>query len=355
MILRSIQKTNVDQFVQTETDIIYAQGTSLYKSGILEDKPTLLFEGSEEEEGFQEIYLHNTLIYTNDIHGNGVLITDKGAEFLTGFTIVNVISETELLCNHDKKTVIYNIESKTSKVVLPVKCFKFKYNIDSDVLFYVENYNVIKAYNITTAELIWEFDVSELAKYIPPFKKEYKLGEIYKIAGVYKNQLIFTATSNKVIGLNKNDGELLWVKDTLDSETKDENSLKATVIGRDLILDSKNGCLYSFYGNFFITLNIETQNAKVIWDTNKDFTFRGTKKFDSSKILFRAWRRENIGNDDTIGLFDIKEKVVTWQHVMDFRKGGFIPASFTCVHLSETHLSVLDFEKTLHIFEHSGF
>ena len=339
-----IIRKNINNFTHTGNEIFYTQESSIYTFNLRTKENDLLFES---EEKLQEIYFRNDMAFTNTIHGDGILIANDEVHFLKGFNIRDVLGDHELLCFHDKKTVIYDFANQTIKSFMQDKAFK--YYLDSRQIFYAVE-NSIKSCDLTNSEFLWEFDVSELGKFIPNFRTEYELGKATKIVGTYRNQIIASITAQKIIGLDVDSGRLLWVKDSIDLNSTNDSSI-TSLQGNNRILDQQNGLIHIFQGKFFTTLNIDTQKTEVKWYSEKKVYIRQASILDNCKILFTAHRPENAGNDDMVGVFDIKRNSIIWHHVLDFEKGGFIPYSRTAILAHENNIFVLDFQGNLYVIE----
>jgi hypothetical protein len=108
-------------------------------------------------------------------------------------------------------------------------------------------------------------------------------------------------------------------------------------------------------GEVLIFLNLSTQKSLYEWhindEINEEYLFIRQSRIYKNQIYFTAWKKGNEGNDDTIGVFDIKTKKIIWKYAFDFEKGNFIPNSQDNIQVNDSQLFVLDWKGTLHIFE----
>lgn len=227
--------------------------------------------------------------------------------------------------------------------------------IIDEFIFGKSYFNQVARYSIDEGNLLWETDISEIGKYSLPSEKEKKIGEVKKIIGIYNNQLIAFLSGGKFISLNIENGQLLWEQNKIELNNTSQIIESDLIDPYNIFLDKEKGLVYILQGEVFIILNLETQRASYEWNINDeesiDNLFIRQSKFFNNQIYFTAFRKGNEMNDDTIGIFDISKKEIIWKYSFQFQKGNFIPNNQDNLQISSTNLYVLDFHKSIHIFE----
>ncbi|MFK7061454.1 PQQ-binding-like beta-propeller repeat protein [Flavobacterium oreochromis] len=216
-------------------------------------------------------------------------------------------------------------------------------------------FRCIISYNLKNGEILWQTDISQIGKHIPFPDEEEKEGEVKNFVGVYNNELIVQLTGGKFIGLDLENGKVNWEQNLV------ENNLTNQVIDYNFgdpynpFLDEENGKIYILQGEVFIVLDLLTKKATYQWSSlnlpTEDYVFIRQSNICNNQIVFSAFRKGNIGNDDTIGVFDIKRNEIVWKHTFDFEKDNFIPNSNTNIQMSENRIGALDWKGDLYIFE----
>lgn len=209
--------------------------------------------------------------------------------------------------------------------------------------------------SINSQNLNWQTDISQIGKYIPFLEEEEKEGDVKNFVWVYKNELIVQLTGGKFIGIDVETGTINWeqnrVQNNKTSHTIDFN------FGEPYhpFLNEEKGMIYILQGEAFIEFDLKTKIATYTWSslelTSENYVFIRQSRLFDNKILFSAFRKGNIGNDDTIGIFDIEKKEIIWQYTFDFEKDNFIPNSQNSIQMNDNNVYVLDWKGTLHIFE----
>ncbi|WP_421498024.1 hypothetical protein [Flavobacterium columnare] len=209
--------------------------------------------------------------------------------------------------------------------------------------------------SIFNQHLKWQTNISQIGKYIPFPEAEEKEGDVKNFVGVYKYELIVQLTGGKFIGIDVETGTVNWEQNKV---TINQTSLHFDYNFSDPyhpFLDEEKGMIYILQGEVFIEFNLNTKIAAYTWTSlelpTENYVFIRQSLLVNNKILFSAFRKGNIGNDDTIGIFDIETKQIVWQHTFDFEKNNFIPNSQNAIQMNETSVYVLDWKGTLHIFE----
>ncbi len=201
--------------------------------------------------------------------------------------------------------------------------------------------NVLASQSIDSGERTWSLDVSEMGAHeAGPFKKR-KPGEVKKILGVWKDNLIVVITKGLILGLNPKIGELNWVIGENEFDPFVEGGRKIPLLGEieNWFLDAENGKLLGMQGRRYVEISLEARKVALIKDFENDFDQKGlfvkNAQRVNDRILFSAMRHElwkltdtvkKVGYTqiDTIGIFDINSKEVIWTNVLEDLQGDFI-------------------------------
>ena len=232
------------------------------------------------------------------------------------------------------------------------------YLLDNTGLFYVEfgeklEKNIIKGANLFSNHF-WVFDTSSFGTFTKDFG-EIQAVEVNQLIGVWNKQLIVLLNNGEFIGLNVENGKLLWQKKQVDNNFTKQNIAFGFGLPYHPFLDKKNGVIFILQGNIFIEFNLNTQKASYLWNS-KDYEeknhlfFRHTKLFKDN-IYFTASKFPDLGNINIIGVFNIKKREIIWKHTFKFEKGTFIKNEPNSIQVNETNLYLLDSKGTLHIFQ----
>ena len=73
----------------------------------------------------------------------------------------------------------------------------------------------IYAYTLPNANLLWEFDLSELGSYFDTFSREEKEYEVAKFLGVWQDELLIACNGGLILSLSVKSGEIIRKWDTL--------------------------------------------------------------------------------------------------------------------------------------------
>lgn len=303
------------------------------------------------------------------IDGNNIYFNKDGS-----FWIYNL--NNDLIEKIDNKELINSISRNDSLLMLidcNEKLYLFNKTIKELKELQIEDYNWgnIFIYDVNTVFINdkkfisaffnidkfnnWQTDISKIGKYIPFLEEEERDGEVDQFVGVWSNELIVLLKGGKFIGIEVETGNINWeqnrVQNNKTSHTIDFN------FGEPYhpFLNEEKGMIYILQGEAFIELDLKTKIATYTWSslelTSENYVFIRQSRLFDNKILFSAFRKGNIGNDDTIGIFDIEKKEIIWQYKFDFEKDNFIPNSQNSIQMNDNNVYVLDWKGTLHIFE----
>lgn len=215
------------------------------------------------------------------------------------------------------------------------------------------NNNILTLRKTTDANPVWEFRSNIFGTYINHWQEE-KPHEIKKNLGVWNEQLIVQLTGGKFIGLDLNTGEFLWcMNEVKHNLTKQEIDFGFSEPDNPF-LDEETGHIYMLQGEVLIDFDLTKLEATYSWSIRdlelETYPFIRQSKMHDGKIYFAA--RSHVNNDDDmVGIFDLEENRITWQHIFGFEKGTFIPYSQQNIHVNSRNLLVLDNKGLLHIFE----
>jgi hypothetical protein len=161
-------------------------------------------------------------------------------------------------------------------------------------------------------------------------------------------------TGGRFIGLDIESGKLIWDL----KEVKHNRTNQAIDYGfgdpYNPFLDEKTGHIYMLQGEVLIDLDLHKLEATYVWNVKdlslESYPFIRQSRMYEGKIYFTA--RSYINNDDDmVGVFDLSENKIVWQHIFDFDKGTFISNSQENIQVNSENLLVLDNKGTLYIFE----
>ncbi|MBF7089964.1 PQQ-binding-like beta-propeller repeat protein [Flavobacterium sp. ALJ2] len=209
-------------------------------------------------------------------------------------------------------------------------------------------------YSIENGDLVWQTDISKIGKHIPFLEKEEELGEVKQFLGIWNNQLIVLLTGGKFISIDTESGAVLWEQNQVQLNKTFQIIDYAFSDPYNCFLDEEKGLVYILQGEVFIILDLKNQQASYEWNIKDKpidkYLFIRQSRIFKNQIYFTAFRKENEGNDDTIGVFDIDKKEIIWQYTIEFEKANFIPNTQDNLQVNETNLYVLDSIGSLHIF-----
>jgi hypothetical protein len=171
--------------------------------------------------------------------------------------------------------------------------------------------------------------------------------------GIYENNLIALLKGGIFIGLDVETGILNWKKDNIDENKTNLTFENGFGLGGpyNVYLDISKGKLFYFLATYFVSIDLKTKIANYEWSPYDKYGF-GSLSINNSLyydkwFYFSAVRKENPGNADTIGVFDIDKNEIIWLHTFDFPKGVFIRE----LKVSENRIYVLDSTHTLQVMK----
>jgi len=210
--------------------------------------------------------------------------------------------------------------------------------------------SVIRCYSYTSTNTIWEYDISEIGRYIPLLEETKSSGKISKIIGTYQNQLIVLLKGGKFISLDINTGHLLWEKHTIDINNTSQDIDYGFSDPTFPFYDKEKGEIYILQGDSFIFFDLKSGLASYEWTSNDPKEERSIFVRNSGlykdKIHFTA-RLENSATYDVIGIFDITQRKIIWQYKFGLDKYNNILQT----QMNDTHFYALDGENNLYVFE----
>lgn len=200
----------------------------------------------------------------------------------------------------------------------------------------------------------WSYDISKLGNYKNKWQKMTPY-EVKCFIGVWKGQLVIQLTGGRFIGLCVDTGNLLW----------DVNKVKHNNTNQDDVdfefgdpynphLDREIGHIYILQGEMLIDFNLNVLEATYIWNIKDErfesYPYIRQSQMFAGQIYFTG--RSHINNDDDmVGIFDLEENKIVWQHIFDFDKGTFITNSPNNIQVNNKNLLVLDNKGELYVFE----
>lgn len=208
-------------------------------------------------------------------------------------------------------------------------------------------------YGYLDFQKIWLTDISDFGTYLNNWQEE-KLYEVKKFIGVWNEQLVVQFTGGRFIGLSLNKGNILWDI----TEVKHNQTNQSIDYGfgdpYNPFLDEETGHIYMLQGEVLIDLDLNKLEASYVWNVKdlqlESYPFIRQSRMYDGKIYFTA--RSYINNDDDmVGVFNLSENKIVWQHIFDFDKGTFISNSQENIQVNSENLLVLDNKGTLYIFE----
>lgn len=222
-----------------------------------------------------------------------------------------------------------------------------------DDYYLINHSGQIKCYSYSGNTLLWQFETKGIGLYQNAWQED-KEHQVKKFLGVWNEQLIVQLTGGKFIGLELKTGEFLWsMNEVKHNLTKQEIDFGFSEPDNPF-LDEVTGRIYMLQGEVLIEFDLIELEATYAWSIRdldlETYPFIRQSKMHNGKIYFTA--RSHVNNDDDmVGIFDLEENRVIWQHIFEFERGTFIPYSQENIHVNSRNLLVLDNKGLLHIFE----
>ncbi|MBV7441459.1 hypothetical protein KRX57_08490 [Weeksellaceae bacterium TAE3-ERU29] len=213
----------------------------------------------------------------------------------------------------------------------------------------------IYAYTLPNANLLWEFDLSELGSYFDTFSREEKKYEVAKFLGIWDNQLLVALREHIILSLDIRTGKIVQKWQNIEGLFYDD-------VTKDLIPKASSfvlykgkliGALYKFY--FEIDLSNGTTHFTDLSSTMEENGILSIypindNPIDFPNIYLTAMMKEQPKKPqwsyDCLFCLDIESKEIKWKYTFeDSSLGVKIPQ------YSNGKLYQLDNDNTLHIFE----
>ncbi|POR16164.1 hypothetical protein BWK58_15310 [Flavobacterium columnare] len=244
--------------------------------------------------------------------------------------------------NFNSELILFNENFYAEKINgFTNKVIHFCHN---SIVFFIEE-NKILAYILTPVQLLWKFNISQFGTFFELGQGNREI-EIYKILGVYNNDLILILNDSTILKINIETGELnKHFELKLFSETENEITAQYNFIQLE-----NNKLIYYRFGQY------------AEYDLEVD---KVTYQFDIKEKLHKENLHDNIYSfikeDDllyfyisgfgsfslpTVAILNIKTKEIIWKNVLD--NPNVLYKDFQ---KDNSNLYLLDSQNTLHIFE----
>ncbi len=232
------------------------------------------------------------------------------------------------------KIFIYNFLKKeiTNEVEKKISLWNL-FRRNDFIYFYDYSKTILKSLSLLTGEYEWQTQIN-------------RNGEIFKILGVRKNELVVCWKRGidyfALLGINIQTGEIVW--------NIDDNFL---LNGLSLYFTPNQNSLFSTKGedrnSYFIGIDLQNKQAKrygEIPDLCKVKLSISSSLLKDELVYFTASTR-HVFFPDTIGVFDYKTLKLLWKHTFDFDRNTHLKN----IEVDGNKFYVLDSGGTLHIFE----
>jgi hypothetical protein len=335
------QVSKVGDFGSTKEEFYYVHNNKIKSYSTNKDILTLNdYWGIKYYETFIHVFDNRSKNWFYDYQGNLLEKRDK-TNFYHIFTHKDYIYYDRNL----QKTMHNNIEICDKKIGTNY----YKLN-----RFYYLNDLSLMCYDLAQKTNLWQFSLSQFGTYKNHWQEERQVG-VSKIVGSWKGQLIVLLNNGMFIGLDVENGGLLWKKQDVDGNDTLQEMDYGFGTPYNPFLDEQEGVIYFLQGSAFVRFDLEGQRAAYRWSSQDDapenYLFIKQSRLKDGLVYFTSSIYPNIGVDNTIGVFDIEQNKVVWRHTFPFEKGVFIPNSQDKIQANEKKLFVLDSAGTLHVFE----
>ena len=211
--------------------------------------------------------------------------------------------------------------------------------------------NVITSLSLKgNVKLKWSFSIDKYGSFKNLWQEEVNI-RVNSIIGLWNNQLLLQLNNGNLISLNSDSGNLLWTKENIDNnQTAQEIGDKINSVNNPF-LDKASGKVFLFQGEHFIVIDLAKKEASALWhskDHNPNRTlFIKQPEMENNKIYFTSSIFPNLGNCNTVGIFDVEKYQVIWQHSLNFDNSKYIQNK---IQVGKKHIYFRDSEDILYVF-----
>ncbi len=335
---------NVKTFIY-EKDILYIiDDKTLSTVNIVNCKKIKIMESSESLMG---IKFGEDIVISTTLYGKSLILENNNKVFNFNYFCHCALNKNLLICSFEERSFVYDFRKKSILFYFPIKLHSFF--INKNILYARHNKN-INVYDLDHISEFWQFNVSTLSDGYNEQTTQEPLDEVYKLLGVYKNQLIVHLKSGKLIALEPNTGKLLWQITKIDI-----NNTTATNVefgySQNIFLDEEKGYVYGFTGQNLRKFDLEKKICILEWNSKdafgKEFFYIRDSYLHNNQFYFSGGDIDSVGSPNYIGIFDIATKTIIWKYKMPLTRGNCIRE----MQITDNNIYVLDQEHNLYVYE----
>lgn len=260
----------------------------------------------------------------NENHKPISVIDNQGTDFLMTTNDGNAHSEIIDIKTLETK---HEFQTLTGQALFATKFYYTVFQV----------YGKIICLSADTYKQLWEFDVSEIGKWINS-RGEQLGGEVVKIIGEWNDLLLIHVTCNKILAINSS-GILEW---EIDNFLLSEEQLNFPYTKRsDMVttvrwlLDSQQGKLYLLGSHYLFEFDLQSRERKTLKDYSADATWLfKAGKLHENYILFSGFKYWS-GIPDQIGIIDLSRNEIIWEYKIE--GGGFF-ISYPVMHKDRIYI-----------------